>query len=214
MRGVGPGAEPRGQSPGSGHASDAVSRRGGPAQFEVDGLRPYRDGSPASRIHWPAVARTGEMIERRLVAGGEPRPLVVFDPRGAADPAHRERAMRAAASLCVELGRSGGCDLLLPGERRPITIDPALRSWPEAHVRIAVSSPDAGPALMPALRGSAVLWVSAGDGLPAALRQLRAGSFLITPTGSRRAAAFRVSGCFGYPVDALAERRTRQRAAA
>jgi uncharacterized protein (DUF58 family) len=214
VRWVGQGAEPRGQSPGSGHASDAVSRRGGPAQFEVDGLRPYRDGSPASRIHWPAVARTGEMIERRLVAGGEPRPLVVFDPRGAADPAHRERAMRAAASLCVELGRSGGCDLLLPGERRTITIDPALRSWPEAHVRIAVSSPDAGPALMPTLRGSAVLWVSAGRGLPAAVRQLRAGSFLITPTGSRRAAAFRVSGCFGYPVGALAEHRTRQRAAA
>ena len=214
VRGVGPGAEPRGQSPGSGHASDAVSRRGGPAQFEVDGLRPYRDGSPASRIHWPAVARTGEMIERRLVAGGEPRPLVVLDPRGSADPAHRERAMRAAASLCVELGRSGGCDLLLPGERRPITIDPALRSWPEAHVRIAVSSPDAGPALMPALRGSAVLWVTAGQGLPAAMRRLRAGSFLITPTGSRRAAAFRVSGCFGYPVGALAERRAEQRAAA
>jgi uncharacterized protein (DUF58 family) len=215
VRWVGPGAEPRGQSPGSGHASDAVSRRGGPAQFEVDGLRPYRDGSPASRIHWPAVARTGEMIERRLVAGGEPRPLVVFDPRGATQPADRERAMRAAASLCIELARSGGCDLLLPGERRPLTIDPALRAWPEAHVRIAVSSPDAGPPLSPALRGSAVLWVTAGRVLPAAVRGLRAGSFLITPSGSRRAALFRVSGCFGYPVDAQARRRDiGQRAAA
>jgi uncharacterized protein (DUF58 family) len=215
VRRVGPGAAPRGQSPGTGHASDAVSRRGGPAQFEVDGLRPYRDGSPASRIHWPAVARTGEMIERQLVAGGEPRPLVVFDPRGAADPAHRERAMRAAASLCLELGRSGGCDLLLPGERRPLTIDPALRAWPEAHVRIAVSPADAGPALLPALRGSAVLWVTAGRGLPPSLRRIREGSFLITPTGSRRAAAFRVSGCFGYPVDTLAEvRQARRRVAA
>ena len=211
VRWLGAGAEPRGQSPGSGHASDAVSRRGGPAQFEVDGLRPYRDGSPASRIHWPAVARTGEMIERQLVAGGEPRPLVIFDPRGAPDPAHRERAMRAAASLCVELGRSGGCDLLLPGERRTLTIDPALRAWPEAHVRIAVSPPDAGPALMPALRGSAVLWVTAGRGLPGSLRGLRPGSFLITPTGSRRAASFRVSGCFGYPIDATAERRQARR---
>ena len=27
------------------------------------------------------MARTGEMLERRLVAGGEPRPLVVLDPR-------------------------------------------------------------------------------------------------------------------------------------
>jgi uncharacterized protein (DUF58 family) len=213
VRWVGPGGEPRGQSPGSGHASDTVSRRGGPAQFEVDGLRPYRDGSPASRIHWPAVARTGEMIERRLVAGGEPRPLVVFDPRGGADPADRERAMRAAASLCVELARTGGCDLLLPGERRPFTIDPALRAWPEAHVRIAVSNTEAGPPLLPALRGSAVLWVTAGRALPASLRGVRAGSFLVTPSGSRTAAAFRVSGCFGYPVGARVERRERRVAA-
>jgi uncharacterized protein (DUF58 family) len=215
VRRVGLGSEPRGQSPGSGHASDAVSRRGGPAQFEVDGLRPYREGSPASRIHWPAVARTGEMIERRLVAGGEPRPLVVFDPHGATDPSQRERAMRAAASLCVELALSGGCDLLLPGERRPFTIDPTLRSWPEAHVRIAVTDPDASPPLLSALRGSAVLWVTAGRALPGSLRGLRAGSFLITPTGSRRVASFRVSGCFGYPVAGLAERRaTRRRTAA
>jgi uncharacterized protein (DUF58 family) len=215
VRWVGPGSEPRGQSPGSGHASDAVSRRGGPAQFEVDGLRPYRDGSPASRIHWPAVARTGEMIERRLVAGGEPRPLVVFDPRGGTAPDHRERAMRAAASLCVELARSGGCDLLLPGDRRTLTIDPALRAWPEAHVRIAVSNPDAGPSLLPALRGSAVLWVTAGRALPGSLRGVRGGSFLITPSGSRRAAAFRVSGCYGYPLDSQAEgRHARRRVAA
>jgi uncharacterized protein (DUF58 family) len=215
VRWTGSGAAPRGQSPGSGHASDAVSRRGGPAQFEVDGLQPYRDGSPASRIHWPAVARTGEMIERRLVAGGEPRPLVVFDPRGPADPSHLERAMRAAASLCYELGRTGGCDLLLPGERRTFTIDAGLRSWPEAHVRIAVSPLNAGPPSLSAVRSSAVLWVSAGQGLPASLRRLRAGSFLITPTGSRRVAAFRVSGCFGYPIDAMAEaREARRRVAA
>ena len=211
VRWVGSGAQPHGESGGAGHANAASSPRGGLAQFEVDGLRPYRDGSPASRIHWPAVARTGEMIERRLVAGGDPRPLVVFDPRGAPDPAHRERAMRAAASLCVELGRSGGCDLLLPGERRPFTIDPALLAWPEAHVRLAVSNPNAPPTLVAALRGSAVLWVTAGRALPPALRGLRAGSFLITPTGSRSAAAFRVSGCFGYPVDAGAERGERRR---
>src|SRR4051794_18164699 len=27
------------------------------AETEIDGLRPHREGSPASRIHWPAVAR-------------------------------------------------------------------------------------------------------------------------------------------------------------
>jgi uncharacterized protein (DUF58 family) len=211
VRWTGPGAEPRGQSAGTGSASDATSRRGGLAQFEVDGLRPYRDGSPASRIHWPAVARTGQMIERRLIAGGEPRPLVVFDPRGGTSTngghKHRrrvdvERAMRAAASLCVALARAGGCDLLVPGERRPLPIDPALRAWPEAHVRIAVSDPEAGPMLPAGMRGAAVLWVTAGSSLPPSLRRLRPGSFLITPRGSRRAAAFRVSGCFAYPASA------------
>lgn len=211
VRWSGPGAEPRRVTTGSGSAADAASPRGVLAQFEVDGLRPYRDGSPASRIHWPAVARTGQMIERRLVAGGEPRPLVVLDPRGGSEPADRERAMRAAASLCVELARSGGCELLLPGERRTLPIDPALRAWPEAHVRIATSDPRAGPAMPPGMRSAPVLWVTAGRALPASLRRLRSGSFLITPVGSRRAAAFRVSGCFAYPAGAAAERPTPSR---
>jgi uncharacterized protein (DUF58 family) len=199
------GTAPRGQSPGSGRASEATSRRGGLAQFEVDGLRPYREGSPASRIHWPAVARTGEMIERRLIAGGEPRPLVVFDPRGGTST-QRERAMRAAASLCVQLARSGGCDLIVPGERRPLPIDASLRSWPEAHVRIAVSDPNTGPSIPQGGSGAAVLWVTAGRSLPSTLRRLRPGSFLVTPSGTRRAASFRVSGCFAYPVSGAGER--------
>jgi hypothetical protein len=151
------------------------------------------------------VARSGEMIERRLIAGGEPRPLVVFDPRGGTET-QRERAMRAAASLCVELARSGGCDLLVPGERRALSIDPELRAWPEAHVRLAVSDLDSGPSMPQGRSASAVLWVTAGRSFPASLRRLRPGSFLITPSGTRRAATFRVSGCFAYPVAGPAAR--------
>jgi uncharacterized protein (DUF58 family) len=213
VRWNGAGADARGQAAGSGSASAATARRGGLAQFEVDGIRPYRDGSPASRIHWPAVARTGEMIERRLVAGGEPRPVVVLDLRDG-DAAARQRAMRAAASLCVELARAGGCDLLPPGERRPLTIDPALRSWPEAHVRIAVSDPSAAPAVLPSRSGGPVVWVTAGRGLPPSLRRLRPGSFLVAATGSRRGAAFRVSGCFAHPVAGADRNAARRRVAA
>jgi uncharacterized protein (DUF58 family) len=194
------GGQPRGSAAGSGHDGDASSRRRGVAQFEVDGLRPYREGSPASRIHWPAVARTGEMLERHLVAGGEPRPLVVFDPRGGSEPGARERAMRAAASLCAELARRGGCDLLLPGERRPLSIDSTLRAWPEAHVRIAISGEGAAPALSAASSGGAVLWVTAGSAPPPFLGRNHPGSYVVAPTGSRRSADFRVSGCFGYPI--------------
>ncbi|MGH2991265.1 MAG: DUF58 domain-containing protein, partial [Solirubrobacterales bacterium] len=53
---------------GEGAGASALDTRA--IDFEIDGLRPYREGSPASRIHWPAVARTGELFERRLAAGG------------------------------------------------------------------------------------------------------------------------------------------------
>ena len=208
------GTEAGGRSDGTGSASDANARRGGLAQFEVDGLRPYRDGSPASRIHWPAVARTGEMLERRLIAGGDPRPLVVFDPRGAAERADRERAMRAAASLCVALARAGGCDLLLPGERRPLTIDSALRSWPEAHTRIALADHGAAVPDPGRLRGAVVLWVTAARGLPGSVRSLRPGSVVVTPHGSRRSSMFRVAGCSAYPAVATERRARRRRVAA
>jgi uncharacterized protein (DUF58 family) len=207
------GSEEGGRSEGSGTSSEASSRRGGMAQFEVDGLRPYRDGSPASRIHWPAVARTGEMLERRLIAGGDPRPLVVFDPRGA-DETARVRAMRAAASLCVALARSGGCDLLVPGARRPLAIDSALRAWPEAHTKIAMADERAAAALPSRTSGALVYWVTAGKALPRAAWRLHPGSLLITPIGSKRSATFRVSGCFAYPTAPSARRATPARVAA
>ena len=52
------------------------------AAVDLDGLRPYRPGTPASRIHWPAVARGAGLIERRLSADSDTRPLVVLDTRG------------------------------------------------------------------------------------------------------------------------------------
>jgi hypothetical protein len=56
--------------------------------------------------------------------------------------------------------------------------------------------------------------VTAGRNLPPTLRRQRSGSFLITPIRSRPAAAFRVSGCFGYSLDAATERRGQHRRAA
>jgi uncharacterized protein (DUF58 family) len=174
------------------------------AQLEIDGLRPYRDGSPASRIHWPSVARTGELLERRLTGGEGSRPLVVLDLRGERPDA--ESAMRAAASLCVELGRSGGCELMLPGERRPLVIDPQLRTWPEAYVRIALASPRTPVPLSKAIRVGAVFWVTATEP-PRGIARLGSGSYLVSPHPHPRGApAFTVAGCLGVPL-APARRR-------
>jgi uncharacterized protein (DUF58 family) len=120
------------------------------AATDLDGLRPYRPGSPASRIHWSALARGQGLIERRLRADGDERPLVVLDARTLTS-AHRaseeplDAAVRAAASLVLELARRGGCALLLPGQSRPIVVDPELSVWSAVHARLAVAGTDADP---------------------------------------------------------------------
>jgi uncharacterized protein (DUF58 family) len=108
------------------------------AAVDVDGLRPYRPGTPASRIHWPAVARGAGLIERRLQADGDTRPLVVLDSRGDVPLEMLDAAVRAAASLTLELARTGGCGLLLPGEQRATTVDRELMTWPAAYARLAM----------------------------------------------------------------------------
>jgi uncharacterized protein (DUF58 family) len=172
--------------------------------FEVDGLRPYRQGSPASRIHWATVARVGEVLEHRLVAGGGSSPLVVLDSSRPADEDALDRAVRAAASLCVHLARSGGCALLLSGERRPFEIDPPLRTWPRAHARLAVV--EAGglpPAVGRARRSGETFWVTAAATLPGAARGLGSPrSYIVTPYPlPGLPPAFSVAGCHGQRLD-------------
>src|SRR5680860_737120 len=85
------------------------------AELDIDGLRPYREGTPASRIHWPVVARSGEMVERRLSADADSAPLVVLDATAPPSEEALDRAVRAAASLCVHLARRGGCAAAVRG---------------------------------------------------------------------------------------------------
>jgi uncharacterized protein (DUF58 family) len=212
--GTGAGASP--------HAGSGARLRprieGSAAELEIDGLRPYREGAPASRIHWPAVARSGEVLERRLVADLDSAPLVVLDAAQPTDGESLDAAVRAAASLCLELARSGGCSLLLPGERRPLTLGPDLGAWPHAHARLAVVEP--GAAVAPAGRAprtGGIFWVTAAGAKrpPRALARLAAGArYLVSPTplaGYRT--EFTVAGCSGQLLDRSAG-RSRPRVAA
>ena len=184
----------RGRGPGTG----AGARRAEAIDPEVDGLRPWRPGSPASRIHWPSVARTGELVERGIASGAESSPLVVLDYAERADPDSLARALRAAASLCVHLARAGGCALLLPGDPRPLAIDRELRSWPRAHARLASVDPERPIAARAAPAAGAVFWVTptltrAGE------RTGEGDGYLVTPAALRGGVpAFEVAGCHGY----------------
>lgn len=193
-----------GMEPVSGALTEAA------AELELHSLRPYRAGAPASRIHWPTVARTRVMMERRLVAESDARPLVVLDPSNPPSIDELDKAVRATASLVVHLARRAhGCSLLLPGHRRPIDIDAELRGWPAIHVRLALLEAREGPPSSRRLeRSGALYWVSAGRGsLPPGVKRA-SGSYFITPEPvSGRAAAFTVGGCAGYRLGSSRERR-------
>jgi uncharacterized protein (DUF58 family) len=188
---------------GAGADGAGAGRVAGPAaELDVDTLRPYRPGSPASRIHWPSVARTGEMLERRLVADDDSRPLVILDPRRPAAPEALDRVVRAAASLCVHLARAGGCGLLLPGDRRPAEVDRNLSAWPALHARLALVEADSGaPAPVRLAHGAAVFWVTADGSLPQprALGRMTTARYLVTPARVQHLPlVFSVAGCAGH----------------
>lgn len=190
-----------------------VARHGTPAmgaEVELDGIRPLRDGTPASRIFWPAVARGAEPQERFLTAGGESNPLVVLDPRGAATEDDLDAAVRAAASLARALALDGGCGVLLPGDRRPTELGDTLAGWAHLHARLAVVGPAAQPSLASvAQRRGAVIFVSAQmrTRLPAALGPSHGATRVLVVPGrlASRHASFAVAGCSGYVVGARAD---------
>ena len=172
------------------------------AETEVDGLRPHREGAPASRIHWPTLARGAGLMERHLISEADSRPLVVLDPRAPASPAALDAAVRAAASLTLHFARRSGCSLLLPGDRRARSIDPDLLAWPAAHARLALLDEHTGPALASAQnRRGLVVYVAARavDRVPRALGRTPGGSLLVTPLPlAGRRAVLDVAGCQGY----------------
>ncbi len=182
--------------------------------LELDGFRRYRSGSPASRIHWPTFARIGEPLEHRLVDESGSSPVVVLDSSAPADEDALDRAVRAAASLCVHLARLRGCELLLCGERRALRIDEDLRTWPKLQARLAtVKAGGPRPAVGRAQAGSGVLWVTAAA--PAENAHAPLGPslrYLVTPSPIPGIAPdFTVAGCHGH--GALGARPSRRASA-
>ena len=213
-----PRIEPMVTPPGEGDGSGLVARRGRPsiaAEVDLDGLRPYRLGAAASRIFWPGLARSGELMERRLRADGDTRPLVVLDPRRPSREEDLDAAVRAAASLCVHLARGGGCALLLPGDRRPTVLESTLIGWPHLHVRLALIDDRSGPNVAGlASRRGPLLYVTAHvpSRAPRALAHaVGGGRYLVVPGGGNgyrtgRRAVFTVAGCTGYELSGARRR--------
>jgi hypothetical protein len=139
------------------------------------------------------------MMERRLIADVDLRPLVVLDPRRPLDEESLDMAVRAAASLTVHLARGGGCSLLLPGDRRPQEVDADLRHWPPLHARLALVEADDPPPTSARLeRAGAVFWVSPGASVapPGIARAAAAARYIVRPASlAQGRVEFVVAGC-------------------
>lgn len=195
---------------GGGDAGLGLSRRRRAtlAEVELDGIGPLRPGTPASRIHWPSIARLAEPQERRLHADGDRLPLIVLDPRAPAGPEGAldlDAAVRATASLAVHLAKAGGCHVLLPGDRRPTALDATLGTWPRLHARLAlIAGGEQPPSHAIHSRLGPVVYVAAQrvQRPPRALRHAPGGGRVLVVPGSLpgRRAAFTVAGCTGHEL--------------
>ena len=196
----------------TGHGRRRHERRRSPAlaaEVDLDGIRPHRPGTAASRIAWPIYARRGELHDRVLRAESDSRPLIVLDLRGTADerPTRRRRARggvarrssRAARRLCAAAARRAPA----AGDRRGA-----------ARLAAGARAPGAGEAgagrrsAPPARAAALVIWVAAR-----ALPSRRAGSCAAPASRARarrarslpgRRASFTVAGCTGYVLGSRA----------
>jgi uncharacterized protein (DUF58 family) len=196
-----PGTQRRGREGGDGGGAG----RAPAPEMELDVLRPYRPGAPATRIHWPTLARTGELMERRFVADPRARPLIVVDSYEPVGERELDAAVRAAASLAYHLGRAGGCGVLLPGDRRPTQLRHDMRSFAELHARLALLEPAlAYPALAKKPGSGPIVWVTASHSIPSLPARMGAGWIVAPhPVAVGAPAEFRVGGCIGQRLAAV-----------
>jgi hypothetical protein len=155
-----------------------------PAGDELDRLRPYVPGDRLSRLHWQALARSGDLVVREFTTGDLGRITLLLDVRPGADPVLFEAAvqevaaigMRAlAAGSAIELCTSAGERLeVAPGAsgasallRALAMVGPALPArqaqlrWGEGRTPDALwatdNVADAGQVLVTARSGDGVL---------------------------------------------------------
>ena len=192
----------------AGAARELPAISGGAHGSDVDCLRAYRPGAPASLIHWPTVARSGELFERHLRAEGERLPLLVLDSYRPPSEEALDAAVRAAASLCLGLARLGGCSLSIGGSSRVDTLGPELGEWPALHERLALVRPAATAASVPAGDAPVVIYVTArAISRSRELATLEA-DYIVSPLADEnQPVLFALAGCAVQPVQRASHRQ-------
>jgi uncharacterized protein (DUF58 family) len=135
-----------GRPPGSGIGAEGAIPHMVALHGEDDvSIRSYRDGDDLRRIHWPATAKTGELMVRQEDRPARRRAVVVLDSRasghkGTGATSSLEWAVTAAASITAHLCEEGYAVHLITDETADdgragsaIEVDHALDVLAVAH---------------------------------------------------------------------------------
>lgn len=142
---------PPGRSLGSGMGSEGSIPHMVALHGEDDQtVRDYRDGDDLRRIHWPATARTGELMVRQEDRPAKRRAVVVLDTRavghaGSGRSSSLEWCVTTAASVTAHVGDAGYAVHLLTADPRAdngVHHDEALPEALETLARVQLGPED------------------------------------------------------------------------
>lgn len=123
-------------------------------------VREYRDGDDLRRIHWPATARTGDLMVRQEERPATRRAVLLLDNRAQCEGEPRpaasfEWAVTAAASILALVIPSGvAARLALDGRVLGDATRDALR-LDDALIELAVADTSDSPTLVPSIEAAA-----------------------------------------------------------
>lgn len=109
-----------------GGAGESSTRQLMHASEDFFTMRAYEEGDDLRRIHWPSVARTGELMIRQDEAARRAAASLFLDNRASAFDGDRqafERAVSAAASIGALYLRTGFRLRMATSERSPATVE-------------------------------------------------------------------------------------------
>jgi uncharacterized protein (DUF58 family) len=135
-------------------------------------IREYRDGDDLRRIHWPATARTGDLMVRQEDRPARRRAMILLDPRALAHQGHGatssfEWAVSAAASVVAHLAGLGYATHLICSET--VHDGQAAMTTDADHALDVLAEAETGPELELAELVRAAHPVTASGGLVVAI---------------------------------------------
>ena len=140
----------------SGSGPSAVFRLA-PAGEEFYAVREYESGDPLRKIHWPSVARSGQLMIRQDEARFYPRATILLDARigthrGGTLDGSFEWAVSAAASTIWHLGKQGFGLRLATDDREPTSVRAGRTGAESLLEALAVLKASSNPSLLGAMR--------------------------------------------------------------